>query len=277
MAGRITVILLAIAMALAGGVLAAGGAMLITAGGSWYYLPAGAALVAVAAGLAWRRRFALPLFGALLAATLAWSLWEAGLDGWALVPRLVAPAVLGAILTLRFVRRGGGQGSGWWAGAPTVAIAATLLAAGFASDSPGPKGATPLAAAGAADSEWRHWGRTLDGNRFSPLAEIDTGNVGRLELAWEYKSDVAPYAYHSFEATPLAAEGRLFLCLDRSVVVALDQASGREVWRFDAKPKLDGVFAATCRGVAYFEAPPGTADWTAAPASLAPCSVPAAR
>ena len=89
---------LALVTALAGLVLAGGGAMLIAAGGSWYYLPAGMALLAVAAGLVLRKRFALPLYGALLVSMLGWSLWEAGLDGWALAPRLVGPAVLGLII-----------------------------------------------------------------------------------------------------------------------------------------------------------------------------------
>lgn len=262
MPGRILIVIIAAAMALAGLALAAGGAMLIAAGGSWYYLPAGLALVASAVGLLMRKRFAFPLFGLLLAATLGWALWEAGLDGWALVPRLVAPAVLGLVLLLPFVPAGGGQRGRWWIGAPVLAIAATLAVSGFTGETPDPRlrAATPVSAPGGSDGDWKAWGRTLAGDRFSPLRQIDTGNVAKLRLAWRFDSDVEPYGYHSFEATPLAADGKLFVCLDRNVIVALDQESGRQLWRFDAQPKLDGVFAGTCRGVAWFEAPAGTRD-----------------
>ena len=68
------------------------------------------------------------------------------------------------------------------------------------------------------------------------------------------------FAYHSFEATPLAADGKLYVCLDRNVIVALDQDTGHQVWRFDPHTDLEGVFAATCRGVAYYESPTAIAD-----------------
>lgn len=262
MIARIAVIILALAMALAGAFLAIAGIQLIVAGGSWYYLPAGLALIATAAGLAWKKPFAFPLFGALLVVTLVWALWEVGVDGWALVPRLVAPAVLGLILLLPFVKRVGNQPRGWWIGIPVIAIAGVLIYSGHAGQSPDERleGIAPLAADASADGDWKVWGRTLSGTRFSPLGDINTGNAGKLQVAWEYKSDVEPFAFHSFQATPLAADGRLYLCLDRSVVVALDQDSGKEIWRFDPKPNLDGVFAAICRGVARFEAPEGTGD-----------------
>jgi len=263
MAGRILAFIVAVLMALAGLWLAWGGAQLIAAGGSWYYLPAGLALIACAAGLIWRRAFAYPLFGALLTITLVWSLGEAGLDGWALVPRLVAPLVLGLVLLIPWVGRGGGQRKGWlWVGVPVLASVASLVIAGLSGERlpAGLQGATPLAEAPGTDGEWKVWGRTLDGNRKSPLAQITPGNVGKLELAWSFQSDVEPYAYHSFEATPLAVDGKLFTCLDRNVIVALDQETGKQIWRFEAQPDLKDVFAATCRGVTWFEAPAGTAE-----------------
>jgi len=262
MVARAAVIVLALFMGLAGGFLAVGGVILIAAGGTWYYLLAGLALLGTVVGLLRRRRFAFPLFGLLLAATLVWALDETGLNGWALVPRLVAPAVLGAILLQPFVKRGGGQGTGWWIGAPVIAIIVTLTVASFAGEVPGDglDTARTVASPADVDGDWKVWGRTLSGDRYSPLSQINADNVGKLELAWTFKSDVEPFAYHSFEATPLAADGKLFLCLDRNIIVALDQETGKQVWRFDARPKLDGVFAGTCRGVAWFEAPAGTQD-----------------
>ena len=262
MMARGALIVLAALMALSGVGLAWGGVVLIIHGGSWYYLFAGLALIASAWGLYRRAAYAFAVFGALLAVTLVWALWEVGLDGWALVPRLVAPLVLGAILLLPFVRRQGGQRHSAAIGVPALAIILAIGAAGLASppDHADLPGAMALAEAPGADGDWKHWGRTLDGNRNSPLAQITTDNVGKLQLAWSFTSDVAPTAFHSFQATPLAADGRLYVCLDRNVVIALDQETGRQVWRYDPKADLTGVFSPICRGVSWFEAPPGTKD-----------------
>jgi quinoprotein glucose dehydrogenase len=249
-------------MAIAGAMLMFGGTVLIAAHGSPYYLLCGAALLAAALGVAKRRAWAFRLYGLLLAATLGWALWEAGLDGWALVPRLVAPAVLGLILLIPALRRGAPPGAAWFVAAPVLAIAVTLGVAAVTRESPG--GALQPAAvasvADASDGEWRVWGRTLAGDRFSPLTQIDTSNVANLKLAWRFDSNVLPFGFHSFEATPLAADAKLYVCLDRSVIVALDQDSGRELWRFDPRADLTGVFAATCRGVAYYEVPQGAQE-----------------
>jgi membrane-bound PQQ-dependent dehydrogenase (glucose/quinate/shikimate family) len=260
--GGLLVSLLGVAMALAGAGLAAGGGELIAAGGSPYYLLAGAALAAAGLGLVLRRGWALPLYGLLLAGTLVWALWEAGLDGWALVPRLVAPAVLGLILLIPNVRARAGGPSPSWLALPVLAV---VVALGGAALKPKPAGehlqaAAVLRSPDPAGGDWRVWGRTLAGDRYSPLAQINTGNVAKLKLAWRYDSNVRPYGFHSFEATPLAADGRLYICLDRNVVVALDPDTGHEVWRFDPHANLTGVFAATCRGVAYYEAPQTVAD-----------------
>ena len=76
-------------------VLAWLGTELIAAGGSSYYLLAGLATL-ITALFHWRNdRRAAWVFGAILIGTWCWALWEVGLDAWALVPRLVAPAVLG--------------------------------------------------------------------------------------------------------------------------------------------------------------------------------------
>lgn len=93
-------LILALLMGAVGLVIAAGGAWLLTLGGSFYYLPAGLVLVAVAV-LLWHGRMAGAwLYAILLTLTVAWALWEVGLNGWALVPRLGGPLVFGLLLLL---------------------------------------------------------------------------------------------------------------------------------------------------------------------------------
>ncbi len=80
--------------------LALGGAYLLALGGSPFYALIGLALL-VAAVLLWkRRRSALHVVTGTLLVTIAWSLWEVGLDGWSLVPRLVCIAVLWILTAL---------------------------------------------------------------------------------------------------------------------------------------------------------------------------------
>ncbi|MFP3802667.1 hypothetical protein SB764_41270, partial [Paraburkholderia sp. SIMBA_027] len=42
-----------------------------------------------------RRYVGAWVYTAVLVATAVWAVWEVGLDGWSMIPRLIAPAVLG--------------------------------------------------------------------------------------------------------------------------------------------------------------------------------------
>ena len=95
---------------------------------------------------------------------------------------------------------------------------------------------SPLAA-----EEWRYYGNDAGGTRYSPLDQITRDNVDRLEVAWEF--DSADFAdgrtgtptRSAFEATPLMIEGALYLPTPMDRLLALDAASGRKLWEFDAK------------------------------------------
>ena len=39
-------------------------------------------------------------------------------------------------------------------------------------------------------ANWAMWGRTYDGQRYSPLAQINTDNVGDLQVAWTFSTGV---------------------------------------------------------------------------------------
>lgn len=86
--------IVAAVIAIFGVPIALGGLWLISLGGSWYYFPAGLGLLATAFLLARADRRAVWLYAAIFVATVIWALWEAGFNGWAQVPRLIAPAVV---------------------------------------------------------------------------------------------------------------------------------------------------------------------------------------
>ncbi|RYZ10637.1 MAG: membrane-bound PQQ-dependent dehydrogenase, glucose/quinate/shikimate family, partial [Comamonadaceae bacterium] len=94
-----------IALGIIGALVATAGLWLVTLGGSFYYLIAGVVLVGCGVLLVRRRVQALWLYAALLAGSVAWALWEVGLDWWPLAARLDVLAVIGVWLLMPWVRR----------------------------------------------------------------------------------------------------------------------------------------------------------------------------
>lgn len=267
---KVIIDLLAAVVAAVGLPLVAGGVILAAEGGSLYYLLAGLALLACATTLVLRRQSAVVLYAAVLVATLLWSLWEVALDGWALAPRLLFLAVLGLLFLLPPVRWLNPR-TGLWIGVPEALIVASFALAGALALLPPdvtPRETNRAQSGGQEDADqaggWLHWGNTLDGKRYVPAVQINTENVGELELAWRYDAGLKPPIYLSFEATPLLADGRLYVCLKPGIVAALDPDTGEEQWRYTA-PRAESVdfskiFGGKCRGVAYYAAPTTVAD-----------------
>jgi quinoprotein glucose dehydrogenase len=113
--------------------VAAGGLWLITLGGSWYYLPAGIGLLATSWFLFRRDVVAVWIYLMTWIATLIWALWEAGLDGWAQVPRLLAPTImLFLVLSTLPVLRGSIHRFGTGAMAAVLALAGAIGTIGVA-------------------------------------------------------------------------------------------------------------------------------------------------
>ena len=122
------------------------------------------------------------------------------------------------------------------------------------------------------ESGWSSYGADPGGSRHSSLAQVTRENVARLSVAWTYRTGDATHDDHSegpkegcgrchtgaskFETTPIIAEGRLYLSTPLNRVLALDPATGRELWRHDPKLKLnlDRNEGFVSRGVAYWSA-----------------------
>ncbi len=77
-----------------GAILAVGGFKLASLGGSIYYIGIGLFLMAAGLLAILGRVTGLYVYVLAFLITFVWSLWEVGLDGWALVPRLVGPFIL---------------------------------------------------------------------------------------------------------------------------------------------------------------------------------------
>ena len=116
-----------------------------------------------------------------------------------------------------------------------------------------------LIAAGAERANWITYGRDYSNQRFSPLAQIDAANVAKLRPAWIFQSGVSA----TFQATPIVIDGVMYVALPFNHVVALDAASGRELWRYTHKRRTDKMCCGPAnRGVAvaYGKVYLGTVD-----------------
>jgi quinoprotein glucose dehydrogenase len=68
--------------------------------------------------------------------------------------------------------------------------------------------------------------------RYSPLTQIDKTNISKLQVAWRYDAGDA-FTGSEMQSNPIVVGGLLYATTPTLKVVALDAASGREVWKFD--------------------------------------------
>jgi len=122
-------------------------------------------------------------------------------------------------------------------------------------------GAMLLASTAQAEG-WAYYGGDPGGSRYSQLGQINRENVGKLELAWQFrtgavKNNPALKAMIDFQATPILlppeAGQHLVVCDPFNKVFALDPETGAERWNWD--PQIDKTPYAgrfKCKGVAYW-------------------------
>src|SRR5205823_3862225 len=126
-----------------------------------------------------------------------------------------------------------------------VLLALTLLVAVLA---------VPLAILGAptasspANIDWPAYlgdkGRSL----YSPLQQINRSNVAQLKVAWTYDTgDKGEY-----QANNLIIAGVLYTVSPTRTVIALDAASGRELWKWNPQSERPGGRAARQRGLVFW-------------------------
>lgn len=267
--------LLAVGLGLIGLVLVIGGGWLLSLGGSFYYLPAGLGMLASAIMLFRLRLTGAWIYIAVFLLTVLWALWEVGLNGWALVPRVIAPAVL-LILVIAAIpvldARRGARLAFAAAGVFVVGALVSGLIVAQANRPARPADVQTAATAAMADpslraagADWPAYGGTESARRYSPLTQINRENVGRLQRAWTFRTGDTPNEKWGAETTPLKIGDTLYLCSARNILIALDARSGRQRWRYDPKVSDDWIpYTAACRGVAYFDAGAATGSAPAA-------------
>ncbi len=80
-------------------------------------------------------------------------------------------------------------------------------------------------------SNWPAYGRTSTEQRYSPLDQINAGNVKQLGIQWVLDLPNE----RSLIATPLVVDGVLYFTASYSRTYAVDARSGKVLWEFDPK------------------------------------------
>jgi quinoprotein glucose dehydrogenase len=115
-------------------------------------------------------------------------------------------------------------------------------------------GAALYAQGASRSAGWPSYAGDPQGRRYSPLTQITTKNVSRLKLAWQYgvaQPDAGTgstvNAVGRSQAVPILVGGVLYTSTARRTIVALDPATGKEIWKYELEKG-----GAPNRGVSYW-------------------------
>ena len=272
-------------LGLIGIVLTVGGAWLVALGGSPYYVIAGVAMLASAWFLFRGRLLGGWIYLGLFILSAIWGFAEARGNAWAMVPWLIAPLVLlvAVLLVMPTLTR---ADSRWRLAGGGIALALVFVIASFAVTRQ--QSAASACAALPAQCFAGHAGpvAVADRRRLAVLwrdqrgmallaADADRSDQrrqasGRCGKCTPTGCPTDPdYAkLYGTENTPLKVGNLLYTCTAKNMIIALDAATGKPVWRVDPKvPDTWIPYTTACRGVAYY-AVPGAAPNTACAARI---------
>jgi alcohol dehydrogenase (cytochrome c) len=96
---------------------------------------------------------------------------------------------------------------------------------------------------------WLMYRGTYNSHGYSPLNEINTGNVKRLKPLWSFSTGLR----EGHQSPPIVNDGFMFITTPHNHLLALDAASGELLWRYIRELPEDQVqMHPTNRGVALY-------------------------
>jgi alcohol dehydrogenase (cytochrome c) len=90
--------------------------------------------------------------------------------------------------------------------------------------------------------DWSSYDGDTRGNRYSPLQQINAGNVNRLAPRWIFPVPGAP----QLQGTPIVVDGIMYVTASNEAF-GLDAATGRRLWRYQQE-RTPGLFGGAARG-----------------------------
>ena len=122
----------------------------------------------------------------------------------------------------------------------------------------------PASAQQGASTEWRTYGGQPEGTKYSPLDQIDAGNVNDLRIAWRWRSvdydlvdDNPDLRFnHTLLGTPLKVGDQLLMSTNLGQAAGIDPATGETLWSYRALDDGAGrPRGGSTRGVGYWHDP----------------------
>jgi len=95
------------------------------------------------------------------------------------------------------------------------------------------------------EKDWLDYAGSPEGSRYVDLKQINKSNLNKMDIAWTY-----PWAETGFN--PIVAHGVIYTRARNQSVVALDAATGKEIWIHA------GLAGMTTRGINYWESKDGS-------------------
>jgi quinate dehydrogenase (quinone) len=241
------------------------GGKLVSLGGSWYFVIAGILLILSGLLIVTARSLGGALFLIVWLATLPWSVFDAGLDFWPLISRLLAMSV-GAVvvlLSMPLMNRAAGKRSqsGAFVGAAgLVAIGCIAGVWGMFLPHGVVRNVTPeperqATVTDRAEASWSSYGGNENNNRFSLADQITRDTVSKLDVAWTFRTGDVPASDGGGtedQTTPLMVNDSVYVCTPHNHVVSIDPVTGAKKWEFNSGVANDDW--QRCRGLAYFDA-----------------------
>ncbi|HEY7337992.1 MAG TPA: PQQ-binding-like beta-propeller repeat protein, partial [Bryobacteraceae bacterium] len=97
-------------------------------------------------------------------------------------------------------------------------------------------------------TDWPMYAHDANSTRYSPLAQITTGNVSKLVRAWSVDTKPAPDARpRDARTTPLVIKGVMYFVTGFQGVVAVEPETGKTLWTFEHKHN-----PRPAKGIAYW-------------------------
>lgn len=106
-----------------------------------------------------------------------------------------------------------------------------------------------------AGDDWSYYNGDPYGTHYSRLKDIDTGNVGRLRVAWTYDAGESVgegQLSSDMQSNPLVIRGQLFFVSPKGRLISLNAATGKELWAFDPSNGRSVNSRQRLRGVSYW-------------------------
>ena len=84
-------------------------------------------------------------------------------------------------------------------------------------------------------TSWSEYLGGPDSSHYSPLKQVNTRNVNKLEVAWSYETgDEMSYTF-----CPLVVDNIAYVAAKQGALVALDATTGKELWVYQFRGRVD--------------------------------------